>query len=448
MPRRSHLLVGILLGAATTAVYMIGSGRSFGYDAAATFANFIATPSLWDAFAVHAVIPTIPLKSVASNDHVLFSLVSHLIYSTTGSRSEAVYRLLPAVAAGGTVGVMATVLSRKFGLMAGLSAALYIATVPLFVDNSRDLRGYSLAALCSVLGSLILASTGVGRGSGPQWGRLRLIAYGLLMGLAIAAQLFAVVVLVGHVAWVATRRSLSPLMQLAPAWLLAAVIGVAANANIQVMELLQHGYPPSLFYPTFPSDLIIFLLGAPVALPLGLWLSTAGLGLWALRREPWLWASLAVLAAVVAIFWLGLQPAYLYPRFFIFLVPGCAYLMAAAIARWKVLAPVALAGAVAASVSQGAGYTQDPLAVPQAAAFVERTHAAGKTACVIHADEQVLAAYTTEFKVVSSAEDLGGCDAVVVVSWNVDLALRDLAAQQFPRRTILQAYYNAVVLER
>jgi hypothetical protein len=37
---------------------------------------------------------------------------------------------------------------------------------------------------------------------------------------------------------------------------------------------------------------------------------------------------------------------------------------------------------------------------------------------------------------------------VVVVSWNVDLGLRDLAAQQFPRRTALPAYYPAVVLER
>jgi hypothetical protein len=35
-----------------------------------------------------------------------------------------------------------------------------------------------------------------------------------------------------------------------------------------------------------------------------------------------------------------------------------------------------------------------------------------------------------------------------VVSWNVDLALRDAAAQQFPRRTILPAYYPAIVLER
>jgi hypothetical protein len=156
----------------------------------------------------------------------------------------------------------------------------------------------------------------------------------------------------------------------------------------------------------------------------------------------------AVIAVVVAILWLGLQPAYLYPRFFIFLVPGCALLMAAAIARWKVLAPIVLVGVVAAVISQATGYTEDPLALPQAAAFVDSTHAAGRTACVIHADEQVLAAYTINFKVVSSPDQLSGCDAVVVVSWNVDLALRDAAAQQFPRRTILPAYYPAIVLER
>src|SRR5579859_4831648 len=112
--QRSHrpLIAGAILGVATAAVYLIGANRSFGYDAAATFSNFIATPSLWDAFAVHQALPTIPLKNVASNDHVLLSLVSHLIYSATGSRSEAVYRLLPALAAGGTVGLAAAVLVR------------------------------------------------------------------------------------------------------------------------------------------------------------------------------------------------------------------------------------------------------------------------------------------------------------------------------------------------
>jgi len=439
-------LVGILLGAATTAVYMIGSNRSYGYDAAATFANFIATPSLLDAFAVHSALPTIPLKSIASNDHVLLSLISHVIYSTTGSRSEVVYRFLPALAAGGTVGVMATVLSRKFGMLAGATAALYIATVPHFVENSRDLRGYSLATICSVLATIVLIRRA--RGGEESWTALSLTIYALLMGFAIAAQLFAGVVLVGHFAWMATRRDLRIVLRLAPAWLVAGVIGVAANANIQYMELIEHGFPPSVFYPTFPRDMVFFLLGAPVVLALGLWLSAAGLGFWVMRREPWLWASVAVTASVVGVLWLVLQPAYLYPRFFIFLVPAFAVLMAAAIQRWKVLAPVVLLGAVVAAWSQVTGYTEAPLALPQAAAFVERAHAAGKTACVIRADEQVLAAYTTDFKVVSNVDELSGCDAVVVVSWNVDLALRDLAAQQFPRRTILPAYYPAVVLER
>src|SRR5690348_15320910 len=110
--------VGIVLGAATAAAYLIGSGRSLGYDAAATFANYVATPNLVDAFAVHSVLPSIQLKYIASNDHVFLSLVSHVIYSVTGSRSEVVYRLVPALAAGGTVGVSIAMLARRFGLVA------------------------------------------------------------------------------------------------------------------------------------------------------------------------------------------------------------------------------------------------------------------------------------------------------------------------------------------
>src|SRR6266852_8336355 len=103
--RNAPLVAGAALGIATAAAYLIGSGRSFGYDAAATFGNFVATPNLIDAFAVHSAMPSMPLKSIASNDHVFLSLVSHVIYSLTGSRSEVVYRLMPALAAGGTVGV-------------------------------------------------------------------------------------------------------------------------------------------------------------------------------------------------------------------------------------------------------------------------------------------------------------------------------------------------------
>src|SRR5260370_29780724 len=143
------------------------------------------------------------------------------------------------------------------------------------------------------------------------------------------------------------------------------------------MELFQHGYPPSIFSPDFPRDLVFFLVGAPVLLSLGLWLSTAALGLWTQRRERWLWAAIAVVGVVVAVLWWGLRPAFLYPRFFMFLIPGRAYLMAAAIARWRVLAPVVVAGAVGAAGAQVPTWTADPLALPRAAAAVERGHATG-----------------------------------------------------------------------
>ena len=418
---------------------MIGSNRSFGYDAAATFANFIATPSLWDAFAVHTVIPTVPVAGVATNDHVLLSLLGHLVFSTSGTRSEVVYRAVPALAAGGTVVVSTVALARRFGLLAAVCAATYIATNPLFVENSRDLRGYSLAALGSVVATLILAG---------RWSRWRLVAYAVVMGLAIASQLFAGIVLACHIAWIATRRSRADLTQLAPGWVGAALVGLAFNAGVIANEVTQHILPPPYFYPTFPRDLVFFLVGAPVLLPMGLWLATAGLGLWTQRREAGIWAAAAVVALAVAVLWLWLKPAFLYPRFFIFLVPGFAFLMAAAVRRWWVLAPVVIGGAVAALVAQVPGYTEDPLALPLAAVAVERVHASGGQACVLHIDEQVLAAYTSDFKVVSSPDQLAGCDAVVVVSWNVDIALRDEAAREFPRLTTLPAYYPAVVLER
>ena len=437
---KAAIVVGAALGIATTAAYLIGSGRSFGYDAAATFGNFVATPNLIDAFAVHSAMPSMPLKSIASNDHVFLSLISHVIYSLTGSRSEVLYRLVPALAGGGTVAVAATVLARRFGLLAGACAGLFIATNPLFVENSRDLRGYSLAAFLALLATLILAA--------GTWNRRRVVCYALLLGLAIATHVFVIVVLAVHVVWIALRRSRADIKRLAPAWIAAFAIGAAANANIEIMEFVQHGFPPSLFNPSFPLYLVLFLVGAPAVVPLGLWLSTAGLGLWAARREPRVWAAVAVVAAVVAILWLVLQPAYLYPRFFIFLVPGVAYLMAAAIKRWWVLAPVVLAGAIVAIAAQAPGYTEDPLALPQAANAVEQARAAGGNPCVIHSDESILAAYTTAFTVVTTADQLGACSEVVIVSWNVDPTLRDLAAQEFPRLTVLPAYYHAVVLDR
>src|SRR5258708_36214629 len=175
-------VVGTILGVATTAAYLIGSGRAFGYDSAVTFANFVATPSMLDAFAVHSQQPTIPLFGIAGNDHVLVSFLSHLIYSTPGSRWEPLSRLIPALAAAGTVGVTAAILVKRFGLIAGTCAGVFVATNPMFVVNSRDLRGYSLGVLCAVLATVLLTRAGTG-----QWRR----AYRVLPGVVTPRHLLA-----------------------------------------------------------------------------------------------------------------------------------------------------------------------------------------------------------------------------------------------------------------
>lgn len=443
-------MAGLALGVLTFAVYMIGSNRSFGYDAAATFANFVATPYIWDAFAVRSVIPSVPVLQVATNDHVLLSLVSHVIYSLSGSRSEVVYRVLPAIAAAATVGISTSALSRRFGLIAGVCAGIFIATDPIFSDNSRDLRGYSLATLGSVIATILLPDLWGPRaeGVGVLKRRVGMIAYAAAMAIAISAQVFSGAVLLCHLAYVLIRRPRGEFIALVPASVVAGVIGIAAYVPIYYRELTSHGLPPGYFYPTFPRDLIFFLAGAPFLLPMALWLATAVLGLWTERRTAAVWTTIAVVGAVVVIFWLILQPAYFYPRFFIFLVPGIAYLMASAIHRWWVLAPLVLVGAGLVAYDEVPTWTEEPLALPQAAAAAERIHASGGKACVIHSDEQILTAYTSEFTVVTQSDQLAECDAVIVVSWGVDLALRDQAAQEFPRLTTLKAYYPAVVLER
>lgn len=405
-----------------------------------TFANFIATPSLLDAFAVHAQQPTIPLAQIAGNDHVLVSFIGHVIYSLTGTRSEAVYRIVPALAAGGTVGVAAVALASRFGLLAGSGGAIYIAANPMFIENSRDVRGYSLAAFCGLAATILFF--------GPRT-RWRLVLYGSLLGLAIAAHAYAGLVLLAHVVWVLARRSWPELLQLLPAWVLAAVIGAAANGYILWVDATQHGFLPKLFDPVFPRDLLFYLLGAPSLLALGLWLSAAGLGLWAARRERLMWAAVAVVVAAGLVLWLVVQPYYLYPRFFMVAVPGVAFLIAAAIKRWKVLAPVVLLGAVAGALVEAPNYTADPLALRQAAAVVQSSSAAGQRVCLIHSDEQVLGAYAPSgFTVVTSAGQLQACDVVVVVSWGIDIPLRDEAARELPKARQISAVYPTVVLER
>src|SRR4029077_20103675 len=248
-------------------------------------------------------------------------------------------------------------------------------------------RGYSTAAFCAVLATVVFFNlTSTPREQRSRW---PLALYGALLGLAIAAHAYAGLALVAHVLWVVVRRSKGDLLGLLPAWVLAAIIAVAANGYILWVDVTQHGFLPRAFDAEFPRDLLFYLLGAPSLLAIGLWLSTAGLGLWAARLERLWWASVGIVVAAAAALWLGIQPFYLYPRFFLFVVPATAYLMAASIKRWKGLAPGAARskdvkrlprggarGAVGAALTQVPNYTADPLALRAAAIEVASADAA------------------------------------------------------------------------
>src|SRR5215210_1781884 len=112
-PRARDAAYAGIVGAAVAGFYAIGAGRAFNLDAAATVANFVATPSLLDPFT----------EQIVYNNHVLFSFADHLVYSATGSSDEALLRAVPVIAAGLALGLLARELARRFGWPAAVGAA-------------------------------------------------------------------------------------------------------------------------------------------------------------------------------------------------------------------------------------------------------------------------------------------------------------------------------------
>jgi hypothetical protein len=203
-----------------------------------------------------------------------------------------------------------------------------------------------------------------------------------------------------------------------------------------------------MFQPEFPVALVRSLFGDNAKLAVGLWLSVAVLGLWASRGERWLWPLACLVTAVLAITWLVLQPPFLYPRFFIFLLPASAYLIASAIRRWPLLAAAVWLGMLSAVLSQVPGYSNDPLALRQVASVIRETRASERRPCVLAVDDIVVMAYSNGFRRVARQDELAGCDVVIIASWNGDPALRSAVLQEFPIQRLLPAQYPAIVASR
>ena len=431
---------GVIAGCLTTAVYLVGSGRAFSLDSAITFANFVATPSLREVFGGRTAIEHSMRSQTGINDHVLVSLLSHIIWMATGSHSEWLYRVLPAVAAGIAVGLVCAFLVRRFGLLAGLTATVFMAADPLWVLNSRELRGYSLMVTFVLLATGLLLRR---RMTG-----LQVIAYGALMALAIASHLMAGIVILIHLTYVAVVQR-QRVLTLLPAWAGATAVGLAFNflAIQNALEVLG-GLSKGQFQPDAPKEIVLFLLGAPYPLAVAFWIIMVGVGAITLRHTSWFRAEALMLVSLVAVLWLLVHPTWLFARFFLYLVPAAAYLVAAAIRTRPRLAPLVLVGAAFAIAGQAPIYTSDEYAFRQAAGVIEDAHAAGKRACVFDGDSTVILAYARDFTIVDTSAQLPACDLVVITAWNVEPPLLRAAPPLFPHTRLLRAQINTLVLTK
>ncbi len=139
-----------------------------------------------------------------------------------------------------------------------------------------------------------------------------------------------------------------------------------------------------------------------------------------LRRSRAARGAAIALAGVLLVQWAGLQSSAMTARFFVWLVPGSAYLAAVAVGRIPKGAFLAAASAVLALLVVVPGLTDDPTAYRQASALIRAANASGARSCVVDVGVRPMQAYLDtprDFAVVIDPAELDQCDVVVVAAW-------------------------------
>jgi hypothetical protein len=426
---RAPAAAGAVLGAVTFVAYLPGLGRSLDFDSAQTVGMFVRPGPPWAAFTRQAVF----------NNHPVFSFLEQLVRLATGTAGAATMRVLPILCGALTVAVLTWFASRRHGLLAGVVAGTVVACNPTFSSLSRSVRGYSLLTLCAVVATVLVA-TDDGRES-----RRRSLAYAFVAGAGLATHLYMLPVLAAHAGAVAARRQLDHRWRLRFLGALAvAALAYVGMAGPMVDGMRSHA---KAFQPGLPWRVTEMATGGGRATALLLPLVGAGAVL-LLRVRPVRGAALA-LVAVLGVLWVGLQSSALTERFFVWLVPGAAYLVAVAVARIPVAALAVAPWAVVVAASVLPAYTDDPTAYRVAAAVVRTANAAGARSCVVAVGVPPMRAYLDtprDFVEVDEPSQLGQCDVVVVAAWwptdepwfAADKRVIEAAERTFPHRMVLR----------
>ncbi len=359
-----------LTGATFLVLAIPGLGSSFTYDESVTVGYFVRAPTFIDAITTQIVF----------NNHPAFTALAWLV-DALGGTTEAWMRA-PAVLAGlACVIVVARYATARFGLVPGLAAGAFVATNPLFVELSRQARGYSLAALAVAASSVLGARTG-GDSDQPLPG-----TYAVAVAAGLLAHLYVAIAIAAHGAYVLGLRDRVALER----WFQLSVLG-GAGAVVGYLPMLgtmagAAGARDGAFVPNFPEQVAEALFGAPALAALAV--ATI---FFATALRPRTVPAIAVASALVGAVWIVLQPFDLYPRFLVWVVPAVGLLLSAAAERRLQVSALALV-LVLASVPVVVDRRNDTSTIRAVAASASALAEADRAVCFLGYFGESFAAY-------------------------------------------------------
>ena len=421
------IAAGAICGALTAVAYLPGLHRPLSYDAAETVGFFVLAPSPVDALKAQR----------AFNNHPFFSFLEHLVVRAAGHSDEWLLRLLPMTFAALTVAVLVWALGRVLGLLPAVVAGVVLGSNPMFAELGRDVRGYSLMTAVAVVSTVLHLELVRRKSRGLRTG------YALVATIGLFTHLLVAPVLLAHGVDVLRRRALD--RRWVTTW--SAVIGLTLLFyGDRIDDLLSTGESRGrIFRPWFLIDLLQEVLGRE-------WLTVVLLGVVALtglhrlRRHASAQAAVGVFVMVAVLGWVA-APENLAPRFFVWLVPAAAVLVAHGVARSPRLgAPIALLAAVVSIVGLLPTYTDDNHRYPDMAEIIEREDAEGRRVCVTDLSVAPLTAYTVAFEALVELDEAPACETVVIAHPNLDRDYVEALADDFPHRIELDPGRRSVAI--
>ena len=416
----------IVATAATTAATMVvGSiniGRSYSYDEAVTYVVFVRGGSPWKALTTQLVF----------NNHQMFSVIQAVAWRI-GLVGETSQRLLPVMCGAAAVGLLTWWVGRRTDAIAGAFAGLVLLANPIFVEEFRTLRGYALATLTVLVTAI--ATERSWRDHRARW----LVVATIATVIAVTTHTYSAlpIVIVAVVTAVLGHLRAAHVI----AWLVAATATFLLQLPILDDARRASAANGSRHVPGFGWRLAEAYLGQErvVVIVLG---TLSAVGLWTLGRRSRrvaaaLGVSIGLAAAVVVVLWLVIEPADLYPRFFVAMAPFLA-----ALAAFGVHAIPARVGAVVGAVAVAllipnvVQVVDRTPRIREAAALVDAARADGRVVC--GSNTLPLSVYTTPVRavdplVLDGPAGYGDCEVFVAVI-TIGQEGRRVAGEHFAHR--------------